>query len=93
MWPLHAPKPHSFHQQIGLITRCCLVCQGGAMKPRNGGSDEVSAAGADFGSIVAGVGQGMASTFAVAATLNLSVVSKNAVVFITMGTSWWWWWW
>jgi hypothetical protein len=47
--------------------------------------DEVSSAGADFGAVVASVGVGVAATFAVASTLNASVLSKNFVVFLTMG--------
>jgi hypothetical protein len=48
--------------------------------------DEVSSAGADFGAVVESVGVGIAATFAVAKTLNPSVLSKNFVVFLTMGT-------
>lgn len=47
--------------------------------------DEVSSAGAEFGAVISSVGVGIAATFAVAKTLNASVLSKNFVVFLTMG--------
>jgi hypothetical protein len=53
--------------------------------------DGLSDGGADFGGLMSEVSDNFVGTFAIAASLNLNVVSKNKVVFITMGTSWWGW--
>ena len=47
--------------------------------------DSVSDAAADFGGVFGNVAVGIGATFAIAATLNLSTVSENKVVFITIG--------
>jgi hypothetical protein len=61
-----------------------VVRQRQAKRPRIPGED-LSWGGADFGPLAVTIGVEFMSTLAVAATLNAQVVTRNMVVFITMG--------